>query len=295
MTLAMPGGRLGYRVHVPTLPEGQPEPYVIRRATEEDLGFISGLYDRAMQRYQVTVVRGPEIWRYELTGRREQNVAHYRMLVIERPGGEPAGFFAHISRMWGPTLPEQMYELLPSVSWNDVTPAVLRYIARTGGEYARDAKGPEFGAYYLALGLSHPVYEAIPSLLPRKPEPYTHFMRVPNLPAFLRHVAPALDRRLADSPAAGHTGQLKLNFYRSAYRMKFEQGALVDAAAYTPEHQEDGDAFFPDLTFLHLLFGYRSLEDVEYMFPDCWVRDDRARLLLKTLFPKGDSFVLPIS
>jgi hypothetical protein len=43
------------------------------------------------------------------------------------------------------------------------------------------------------------------------------------------------------------------------------------------------------------LFGYRSLEEVEYMFPDCSVRDDRHRLLLKTLFPKGDSFVLPIS
>jgi hypothetical protein len=188
-----------------------------------------------------------------------------------------------------------MYELLPGVSWNDVTPAVLRYAARTGEEYAKQGNVPEFGAYYLNLGVTHPVYEAIPSLLPRKPEPYTFFMRVPHLPAFLRHVAPALDRRLADSPAAGYTGDLKLNFYRSAYRVTFKQGTLVDAAAYVQEHQEDGDAFFPDLTFLHLLFGYRSLDEVEYMFPDCWVREDRHRLLLNSLFPKGDSFVIPIS
>jgi hypothetical protein len=189
----------------------------------------------------------------------------------------------------------QMYELQPGVSWNDVTPAVLRYAARTGEAYSRDANGPEFGAYFLALGTAHPVYEAIHSLLPRNPEPYTYFMRVPDLPAFLRHIAPALNRRLEQSPAAGYTGDLKLNFYRSAHRITFEQGALVDAAPYTPGHQEDGDAFFPDQTFLHMLFGHRTLEEVEYMFTDCWVRSDRHRLLLKSLFPKADSFVVPIS
>ena len=295
MTLAMPGGRLGYRVHVPRLPEGEAEPYEIRPANEADLDLISGLYDRAMQRYLISTVRRPEIWRYELSGRRDQSVAHYHLRVIQRSGGDRVGYFSHPSRMWGPTFPVQMYELLPGVSWNDVTPAVLRYVARTAEEYAKLSNGPEFGAYYLNLGFAHPVYEAIPSLLPRKPEPYTFFMRVPHLPAFLRHVAPALDRRLAGSPAAGYTGDLKLNFYRSAYRVTFEKGTLVDAAAYQQEHQEDGDAFFPDLTFLHLLFGYRSLDEVEYMFPDCWVREDRHRLLLNSLFPKGDSFVIPIS
>jgi hypothetical protein len=295
MTLAMPGGRLGYRVHVPKLNEGELEPYNVRPATVDDLGFISTLYERAMQRYLVSVVRRPEIWRYELTGRREQNLAAYRLLVIERPGGEAVGYFSHLPRMWGPTIAMQMYELLPGVSWNDVTPTVLRHVARAAETYAAQAGGPEFGAYYLNLGYAHPVYEAIPSLLPRKPQPYTFFMRVPNLPTFLRHVAPALDLRLAASPAAGYTGSLTLNFYRSAYRVIFEQGALVDAAPYKPEHQEDGDAFFPDLTFLHLLFGHRSLEEVEYMFADCSVRDDRHRLLLNSLFPKGDSFVFPIS
>ena len=295
MTLAMPGGRLGYRVHVPKPKDVGPEPYDIRPATEDDLGLISGLYDSAMLRYLVTVVRRPEQWRYELSGRREQSVANYQLRVIQRTGGQPVGFLAHASRMWGPTLAVQMYELLPGASWNDVTPSVLRYVARTAEDYAARDGGPEFGAYYLSLGPTHPVYDAVPSLLPRKPEPYTHFMRVPNLPAFLRHVSPALDLRLAGSAAAGFTGALKLNFYRPAYRVLFEEGALVAAAPYKPEHQEDGDAFFPDLTFLHLLFGYRSLEEVEYMFPDCWVHDDRTRLLLNSLFPKGNSFVIPIS
>jgi hypothetical protein len=295
MTLALQAGRLGYRVHVPRLAEGEEEQFNFVPASEEDIPFISGLYERAAQRYLVSVARDPAMWNYELSGRREQSVYHCRLLVIRRSGGEAVGFLAHPSRMWGPTFPVQMYELLPGVSWNDVTPAVLRYAARTGEAYAREGNGPEFGAYFLALGTGHPVYEAIHSHLPRKPEPYTYYMRVPDLPAFLRHVAPALNRRLEQSPAAGYTGDLKLNFYRAAHRITFEQGALVDAAQYTPEHQEDGDAFFPDKTFLHLLFGHRTLEEVEYMFADCLVRSDRHRLLLKALFPRGDSFVMPIS
>jgi hypothetical protein len=295
MTLALQAGRIGYRVHVPRLPEGEEEQYEFVPATEDDLDLISGLYERAMQRYAVSVVRDRAIWRYELSGRREQNVNRYRLMVIRRVGGETAGFLAHPARTWGPTFPVQMYELLPGHSWNDVTPAVLRYAARTAEAYAGEHNAPEFGAYFLALGTAHPVYEAIHSLLPRKPEPYTYFVRVPDLPAFLRHVAPALERRLEQSPAAGFTGDVKLNFYRSACRVTFEQGALTGAAPYTPDHQDDGDAFFPDQTFMHMLFGHRSLEEVEYMFTDCWVRSDRHRLLLKSLFPRADSFAMPIS
>ena len=39
-------------------------------------------------------------------------------------------------------------------------------------------------------------------------------MRVPDLPGFLRKVAPVLRKRLAGSPCQGHTGELKINFYR---------------------------------------------------------------------------------
>ena len=40
--------------------------------------------------------------------------------------------------------------------------------------------------------------------------------------------------------------------------------------------QDDGDVCFPDHTFLQLLFGYRSLPELEYAFPDCAVRDQPA-------------------
>ena len=51
---------------------------------------------------------------------------------------------------------------------------------------------------------------------------------------------------------------------------------------------------FPDRTFLQLLFGYRSLEELETTFPDCVVRTSEARALLTALFPKLPSDVWPV-
>ncbi len=58
-----------------------------------------------------------------------------------------------------------------------------------------------------------------------------------------------------------------------------------------PERVEAGDAAFPDLTFLQLLFGFRSLDELRHAFPDCSVASDHARALLPVLFPKKPSHV----
>jgi hypothetical protein len=42
-----------------------------------------------------------------------------------------------------------------------------------------------------------------------------------------------------------------------------------------------------------LLFGYRSLDELRYAFPDVWVKDE-AELVLKTLFPMKPSWVVPM-
>ena len=50
-------------------------------------------------------------------------------------------------------------------------------------------------------------------------------------------------------------------------------------------------AMFPGLSFLQLLFGFRSLEELEAAFPDCFVRTHEVRALLTALFPKQASDV----
>ncbi|MFN2165031.1 MAG: GNAT family N-acetyltransferase, partial [Anaerolineae bacterium] len=131
--------------------------------------------------------------------------------------------------------------------------------------------------------------------LPQMIRPYAWYLRVPDLPGFLRHIGPALEQRLATSPLSGHTGELKLSFYRDGLRMQFEAGKLVEVGPWQPTHTEGGDAGFPGLTLLHLVFGYRTMQELDEMLPDCWTANDGVRELLHVLFPKRPSDVWPVS
>ena len=102
---------------------------------------------------------------------------------------------------------------------------------------------------------------------------------MPDLPAFLLHIAPSLEDRLARSIAPGYTGELKLSFYRQGLRLVFDAGRLATVETWRPRHEDQGSAAFPGLTFLQLLFGYRTLDELQAAFTDCWV--DRRRRPLR--------------
>jgi hypothetical protein len=83
---------------------------------------------------------------------------------------------------------------------------------------------------------------------------------------------------------------MKLNFYRSGLLLRFEAGR-ISVEGWKPDRVEEGDAAFPDLTFLQLLFGYRSFEELQHAFADCSANTEDARALLPILFPRKVSNV----
>jgi hypothetical protein len=235
-------------------------------------------------------VRSAEEWRYDIEGRSE-NSGHTALLnVIETAEGEPVGVLMHSRRLSGGAMRSYMYEVKAGVPFLAVTPSVMRYLGSTGEEFARQT-GEEFSRLVFFLGEKHPVGDTVSSRLPVARVPEAWYIRVPDLPAFLTKIAPALEKRLAESPQGGYTGELKLNFYRSGLRLGFERGSIA-AEPWKPDRVEEGEAAFPDLTFLQLLFAYRSLDELQYAFPDLSARTDEARALLPILFPKKDSHVL---
>ncbi len=148
----------------------------------------------------------------------------------------------------------------------------------------------------LDLGSDHPLYRALPERGREEPRPtYAWYVRVPDLPAFLRRVAPALEARLAASPAVGHSGELRLNFYRDGVRLTFADGRLSAVEGWPEADHFEAGASFPPLTFLHLLFGHRSLAELERVFADCRSRSVEARVLLDALFPTQPSLVWPVA
>ena len=125
--------------------------------------------------------------------------------------------------------------------------------------------------------------------------------------AFLRQIAPALERRLAASALTGHTGALTLSDYRRGVRLVFDNGRLKTAEPWALARDVVGQEFglpspdprrpialFPGHTWVQLVLGYRRLDQLMATYPDCLVRSGDARALLEVLFPRRHSDVWPL-
>jgi hypothetical protein len=295
MTMSLGGGRGGFGSNVPKLKDGEAEPYRLRLAKAEDVPFVAQVYQEGASRWPVVCVRDEALWRYELDGRSEMNVNRRDLCIVETVEGEPVGFVHRTPRIYRGRVGVGVYELKPGVSWLDVTPSLMRHLWAQGEAWAREEPDQNLETFGLWLGAEHPALALFEGRLPQMIRPYAWYLRVPDLPGFLRHIGPALEQRLATSPLSGHTGELKLSFYRDGLRMQFEAGKLVEVGPWQPTHTEGGDAGFPGLTLLHLVFGYRTMQELDEMLPDCWTANDGVRELLHVLFPKRPSDVWPVS
>jgi hypothetical protein len=138
------------------------------------------------------------------------------------------------------------------------------------------------------------VYEVFRERLPRVRASYAWYVRVPDLAGFICRIAPVLEERLSLSYIPGYSGTLLLNFHRDGLKLVFEKGRLKEASRYQPVSGMHTDVGFPDLTFLQLLFGHRSLDELRAHYADCYAESWEAHFVLATLFPKKPSLVTGI-
>jgi hypothetical protein len=214
-----------------------------------DLPFIARLYAQGCQRSLVACEWDEALWRYELNGKSARNVNRYELRLIEHRGadgtpGEPVGFLAHPPFSWGDLMPVLRYELAAGLSWAAVTPSVIRYLEAAYADLSIEPPGSTqpaekkpLGAFGFMLGEQHPAYQVMVNRLPHLHPPYAWYIRLPDLPGFLCHIAPVLEQRLAASPLVGYSGELKVTFYRSGLRLVFEQGRLALCKAWQPERR----------------------------------------------------------
>jgi hypothetical protein len=278
---------------VPKLKEGETEKYVIRPAVESDIPFLASVYEHSCKRSMVRTEWTAEHWHNNLFELSEENFQRLEFRIIERAdSGEPIGYFGQTWSLGMTGARAFHYELVPGVSWLEVSPCVVRYMWDTGQEYAkRDNR--TCTTFSFVLGAEHPVYEALGTTLSRISSPYAWYLRVPDLLGFLNHIKPVLEKRLADSIACGHSGEYRIGMYPKGIKLILENGCIT-FDSWKPDNAEEGNAIFPMLTFLQILFGYRSFEELEHAFADCWWSDDSSRIILNTLFPKKNSNVYGI-
>ena len=294
MAIDLDGRRYGYEAHVPQLKEGEHELYQVRPARETDLTFIAETYEETRKHNMIICERTPELFRHDLDGQ-GMEYAFSLMFVIEDQAAELVGYLKHLSFLSHGSLTTVFYELKAGASWLEVTPTVVRYLWRKGQEYAK-RDGKTCNSFGFKLGAQHPAYETIKDRLPNIRESYAWYVRVPDLPGFLNHIKPVLEKRLAASLATTYSREIKISFYRTGLRLVIDCGKITTIESWMPNPQpDDGNIAFPNLTFLQMVFGYRSYEELHYAFPDCWCEDEDVRVLLTAMFPRKVSDIYPVA
>jgi hypothetical protein len=295
MAVNLVGGRVGYLPGIPKLKDDHKEKVNIREAAEKDIQFITKVYAHSTHRSLLACIRDAASWHYELTKRNPKSAIYSKIHIIEDLSGEPVGYILLDPTLHGGNLTLWSYELDEGVSWLDATPAVMRKLKEIGESYAsRDTteeKKVELKALNFRLGEDHPAYHVTPRSLPLFNPAYAYYMRVPNLPDFIQTISPVLEERLAKSYAVGYNGELKLSFFKGGLILALENGKLKSVEPWKKPEREKASSLFPDLTFLQLLFGYRSYDELKAAIPDCYSYINEAEVLLRILFPKKPSRV----
>jgi hypothetical protein len=293
MALPLAAGRIGYPSDFPDLKKDEGETFQFRPATQDDIPFIQKVKSQTAEREPIQCQLPDEYLAYMLpNGHRKWG---FSITIIEDLKHKAVGFLSHAIDSWGPSFHVFSFELEKSASWIQTFPAVLRWSRMQGIKYAiEDEKNEkdEIERTFFNLGMDHPCYSLLPDHLPRVRDPYGWYMRVPDLRSFLEHVQPALETRLAASNARGYTGEFSLNFYKSGIKMHFENGKIEKIEDWQPNAAE-GSARFPDLTFLQMVFAFRSFELLDQAYPDCYAGGNAAAVL-NALFPRHSSNVQPV-
>ena len=295
MAIELDGGRNSYKVHVPELKEDEKEAYLIRDAEEADIPFIGELYNIGCKRSLISCVRDDALWKYELSGRDAKSAWQMNFRIVTSTDGDPIGFYVHHAATWNGLLTIRALEIKPGASWMAVAPSIMRDIAYRAEELVKEAEDENFDAIAWRLGSQHPLYEVIPQRIPRLIQPYAWYVRLPDIPAFLDMIRPILEKRIAESLLIGHSGELILNFFRDGLKLVFESGRLTGIEPWQADRIEGGDIVFPEMTFLQVLFGFRSVSGLAKQLPDCYFRNETGEVMGDILFPLKPSKIWAVA
>ncbi|MFL7794373.1 MAG: GNAT family N-acetyltransferase [Anaerolineae bacterium] len=263
------------------IPDQPESAFTFRQATLDDIPTLMRLYDETASDLAIHTARGEAIWRYLLT-KTKGTAMERETLLIEDADGQTTGYACIPLHHFGKDLNVNEVSHLS----HDAALATLQHVKKLSIE--REKPGIRFN---LPLGCT--LAQVALSLGGHDDGAYAWQIHIPDVAALLRALAPVLERRVAASPLAGLTQDVRISLYRETIQLRFEGGKVIEAtnAGFTTWHEEP--IRFPPLQFTPLVLGYRTWQEIKASFPDVSVAP-KARLLVNTLFPKTESFIYTI-
>jgi predicted acetyltransferase len=251
-----------------------PARFGFRPATLDDIPHLVKLYCHAMTGARFRVQRDAAFWRYLL-----EEVQYPVWMILPQVDEAPAGYVV-VSRGG-----ESGAHIVLESALRDETaaPDVLAWLRPLAGDELR-ISWPQTTSLVRAArvrgSIPHPTYQWL--------------LRIVDIPAFLRKIAPLLEQRLAASAFADLTAELIANLFTNAYVLRFTGGRLaaVEPAGFVDSSMgaDGGDLCIPPDAFVRLVLGYRTLDALADAWPDIVVRGGR-RPLFDILFPEITSYL----
>ncbi|MBN1231561.1 MAG: GNAT family N-acetyltransferase [Anaerolineales bacterium] len=294
MTIDLDGGITISMDNVPMIGKEEEESIIFRNAEKTDLSFIQKIYEYGSKRNLIHTQRSEGNWEYEIFGKSEKNLLHGDMFIIQNMRGESIGYLGY-QKLSNTKLTVTQFELAPDHSWLEVIPAACRFLKEQGLKLTEAVSEKNISGLFFTFGSSHPVYQVFVSSQYSKKEPYSWYIRVPDMVAFLQQIKPVLEDRVKDSLIAGHTGDIKIDFYTDGVKLDFKEGKITSIQKWkSVQNEDEGLVHFPFLTFIQILFGSRSYWDIAHAYTDCFGKPE-AMIIMDTLFPKKPSYLNPIA
>ncbi|GJJ68965.1 hypothetical protein EMPS_01311 [Entomortierella parvispora] len=307
------------------------EPYRLRKATEDDIPYLVSMStkDRVDPCAEVGLYYGQEYWQwtvhdiYQVPLNKKIDRNRDSQIVVDAATGEDVGFTV-TSQAFGlkievfvvdsskAFISEALYPILRGLAANEKKRLEALKAAETDAEEAEKIKTEGF-SMLVGLPQAHPVCQLLgPTMTPPGKLPgFRFFTRIADYAKFIKAVQPELEKRLANSPMAGTTGRVQLDFYRivegnnaKGLEIVLEKGKMVEIHHWAkPSYEQNVEQFLKDqkegkpkprtfraafapLTFTALVTGERSFEELQFSYGENTCESDDARLLLNILFPK---------
>lgn len=266
----------GLRLETRHVPDPPDVPFTFRLATRGDLPALMRLYDDAAQYLVLHTVRDEATWQY-LMAHTDGTETECENWLMQDAGGQVVGYMRLPEHHFG----EELVVGEVSRLGFEAALATLHHLKTLAVE--RDKPGIR-----LNLPSNCTLMRLARSLDGHDLGAYAWQIHVPDGVVLLRALAPVLERRVAGSPFAGMTRDVRLNLYRETLLLRFVAGRLTEVANLGFTGGEKIRC--PPLQFIPLVLGYRTMEELCATYPDASVAPVW-RLLVDTLFPKVEAFI----